>query len=61
MQDKLIDKQYWDEYWNGIALPQEVKRDNRSPNIVAELDIFERLLPKKSCRYWKLEGHPDSI
>lgn len=58
MQDKLTEKEYWEDYWKKIELPLEVKRENSSPNILAELDIFERFLPKEKLSVLEIGGAP---
>lgn len=58
MQDKLTERQYWENYWKDIVLPLEVKRENSPPNIVAELDIFEAYLPKKKLSILEVGGAP---
>ena len=58
MQDKLTEKQYWDNYWKAIDLPLEIKRENSAPNIIAELGIFEKNLPKGNLSILEIGGAP---
>ncbi len=58
MQDKLTEKQYWDDYWRKIKLPLELKRETSAPNIQAELDAFERYLPKEKLSILEIGGAP---
>ncbi len=58
MQDKLTEKQYWDNYWRNIELPQVIKRETSASNIQAELDVFERYLPKNKLSILEIGGAP---
>ena len=58
MQDKLTEKEYWENYWKTIQLPLEIKRENCAPNISAELDVFERYLPKAKLSALEIGGAP---
>ena len=58
MQDKLTEKQYWDNYWRNIKLPLEIKRETSAPNICAELDVFERYLPNGNLSVLEIGGAP---
>jgi len=58
MQDKLTEKQYWENYWKGIKLPLELVRETSAPNIQAELDVFEKHLPKEKLSILEIGGAP---
>ena len=58
MQDKLTEKQYWDDYWKSIVLPLEITRENSAHNLMAELDVFERHLPKAKLSVLEIGGAP---
>ena len=58
MQDKLTEKQYWENYWEDIVLPLEIKWKNSPPNIIAELDVFEQYLPKGKFSMIEIGGAP---
>ena len=58
MQDKLTEKQYWENYWKAIVLPVEVRRENSPPNMVVELDIFEKYLPREKLSIMEVGGAP---
>ncbi len=58
MQDKLTEKQYWENYWKGIELPLELVRETSDPNIQAELDVFEKYLPDGKLSILEIGGAP---
>lgn len=58
MQDKLTEKQYWDDYWRNIGLPLEIIREDSALNIIAELDVFEQYLPKANLSLLEIGGAP---
>jgi SAM-dependent methyltransferase len=58
MQDKLTGKEYWENYWKNISLPLEITRRDSAPNILAELDVFERYLPKGKLSVLEIGGAP---
>lgn len=44
--ERLTDESFWDDYWEGLQLPQEVRRSESSSAVNAILDVFERYLPR---------------
>ena len=58
MQNKLTEKHYWENYWKGIDLPMEIKRESSAPNIVAELDVFDQYFPKEKKSVLEIGGAP---
>lgn len=58
MNDKLTEKQYWSDLWKSVELPLEIKRKDSSPNILAEIDIFEKYLPKGKLTMLEIGGAP---
>ena len=41
----LTDQTYWDDYWQQVSLPREIRRDARGFYLNAILDVFDRHLP----------------
>lgn len=58
MKDKLTEKQYWENYWKGVKLPLELVRETSAHNIQAELDVFEKYLPKGKLSVLEIGGAP---
>ncbi|MCF6170798.1 MAG: class I SAM-dependent methyltransferase [Bacteroidales bacterium] len=58
MHDQLTGKQYWENYWKSVQLPLEIRRENAAPNIQAELDVFEKYLPKLPLSVLEIGGAP---
>lgn len=58
MQKKLTEQQYWENYWESVQLPVEIKKENCAPNILAELEVFEKYLPKEKLQMLEVGGAP---
>ncbi len=46
MSEKLTDRQFWDQYWNRVTLPSEIRRSDGNLYINAILDVFDAFIPK---------------
>lgn len=56
--NKLTEKEYWDNYWESIDLPIEVKKGKDNFLLNEELKIFEKFLPKKKLSILEIGGAP---
>lgn len=56
--DKLTEKQHWDDYWSNFDLPVEIKKSDDNLLLNEELKIFEKYLPKKPISIVEIGGAP---
>lgn len=42
---KMTEQEYWDNYWNAISLPKEIKKTKKTLFINEILEIFDEYLP----------------
>lgn len=48
--DKLTEQHFWDDYWDGISLPSEIKKTKKNYYLNEILNVFDNYLPKNSNR-----------
>ncbi len=58
MPEKLTEIEYWENYWRAFNLPAEITRQTSSLNILEELDIFDKFLPKGNFSVLEIGGAP---
>jgi SAM-dependent methyltransferase len=56
--DRLTEKEHWDDYWKNFPLPAEVSPSNENLLLSAELRVFEKYLPKKPLSVLEIGGAP---
>ena len=47
-KDHLTDQDYWDNYWENLPLPIEIKKRKKELHINEILNVFDQYLPKDS-------------
>jgi len=48
--DRFTDSAHWDEYWQGMKLPAEARRDPSTPQVNAILDVFDAHVERDPSR-----------
>jgi 2-polyprenyl-3-methyl-5-hydroxy-6-metoxy-1,4-benzoquinol methylase len=56
--DKLTEKQHWDDYWSNVDLPVEIKKSDDTFLLNEELKVFTKYLPKKKLSALEIGGAP---
>jgi len=57
-RNKLTEKQHWDDYWENIELPIEIKMSADNLLLNEELKVFEKYLPQKPLSVLEIGGAP---
>ncbi len=57
-EERLTSRSHWDEYWEDLELPAEISRKDGPPLLQAEMDIFERYLPRGPLSVLEIGGAP---
>jgi len=56
--DRLTERKFWDDYWDGLKIPAEIKRSDTNFLLNEELNVFEKYLPKKTLSAIEIGGAP---
>lgn len=58
INDKLTEQSHWDNYWENVQLPVEIKSSESNFVLKEELKIFEKYLPKEKLSILEIGGAP---
>lgn len=56
--DKLTERQHWNDYWSNLDLPVEIKKSGENFLLNEELKVFDKYLPKKKISALEIGGAP---
>jgi hypothetical protein len=45
-QDKLTEQYYWDDYWENLSLPSEIKKTRGNYYLNEILKVFDKYFPQ---------------